>query len=372
MARRGRPPAIGRDEVLAAALAVLRERGVARLTTREIAARAQVSEGSIFYHFTDRRGLLAAVFDEALQPLFAFKNDLDAGAATSLHDVRHVLEQYVEAMRTFLDDGLEVLVAAHGDAQVRDDVGAVVTANDFGPHRGVAAMTRYFDDLRESGVVAEGVDTRTPAYLMVSATFLRSAQPKLFGHDTGIPPMGDVIDAVVSLLGSASSRDVVAPSASAPIHVADESAAPELVVLQRCCWVQEAVANDTLDIPPLHETVDDVRRWFTDWTVLTVRDGPRLVGAVRGRLVGDTWEIGRLMVAPDAAGRGLGRRLLAEAERVAPLEARTLELFTGAGSDRNLAIYRRAGYRVVDDDEAPTGVVVLRRSRGDVPESADR
>ncbi|MFD0925985.1 TetR/AcrR family transcriptional regulator [Williamsia deligens] len=201
MARRGRPPAIGRDEVLSAALDVLRERGVARLTTREVSSRAGVSEGSIFYHFTDRRGLLTAVFDEALRPLFAFKNDLDPAAARDLDDVRVVLGQYAEAMRAFLDDGLEVLVAAHGDAAVRDEVGAVVTANDFGPHRGVAAMTNYFDALRETGVVGADVDVHAAAYLMVSATFLRSAQPTLFGHSTGIPAMSEVIDGVLRLLG---------------------------------------------------------------------------------------------------------------------------------------------------------------------------
>ncbi|GAA1908125.1 transcriptional regulator, TetR family [Williamsia serinedens] len=188
--------------MVAAALDVLRERGVARLTTREVASRAGVSEGSIFYHFTDRRGLLAAVFSEALRPLFAFKNDLDPAAARGLDDVRVVLEEYAVAMRAFLDDALEVLIAAHGDAAVRDEVGAVVTANDFGPHRGVAAMTQYFDGLRESGVVGSDVDTHAAAFLMVSATFLRSAQPTLFGHSTGTPPMPEVIDGVLRLLGA--------------------------------------------------------------------------------------------------------------------------------------------------------------------------
>ena len=201
MARRGRPPAIGRDELLSSALAVLRERGVARLTTREVAARAGVSEGSIFYHFGDRQALLTAVFGEALRPLFAFKNDLDPTAVGSLSDVRQVLEHYVGAVHTFLDDGLEVLVAAHGDGGLRDEVGAVVDANDFGPHRGVAAMGAYFGALREAGLVAADVDTDAVAYLMVSATFLRSAQPKLFGHSKAVPPMTDVIDTVLRMLG---------------------------------------------------------------------------------------------------------------------------------------------------------------------------
>ncbi|GGF10261.1 hypothetical protein GCM10007298_02770 [Williamsia phyllosphaerae] len=187
---------------MSSALAVLRERGVARLTTREVATRAGVSEGSIFYHFGDRQALLTAVFHEALRPLFAFKNDMDATEVRVLEDVRAVLEQYVGAVHTFLDDGLDLLVAAHGDGGLRDEVGAVITANDFGPHRGVAAMSRYFGALKEAGLVADDVDTDTAAYLMVSATFLRSAQPKLFGHAKGVASMTDVIDVVLRMLGA--------------------------------------------------------------------------------------------------------------------------------------------------------------------------
>jgi GNAT superfamily N-acetyltransferase len=129
---------------------------------------------------------------------------------------------------------------------------------------------------------------------------------------------------------------------------ADADAA-ELLVLQRCCWVQEALANDTLDIPPLHEDLDDVLAWGRTWTTLVARRGHRLVGAVRGRAVGGDWQVGRLMVAPDLAGRGLGRWLLSAVEDEAPPGTTRLTLFTGARSERNLRLYTRAGYTV---DEA--------------------
>ena len=67
--RRGRPPAGGREAILAAALKLLRERGIARVTSREVAALAGVSEASVFYHYKDRAGLLQAVFEQGLHPL---------------------------------------------------------------------------------------------------------------------------------------------------------------------------------------------------------------------------------------------------------------------------------------------------------------
>ena len=80
---------------------------------------------------------------------------------------------------------------------------------------------------------------------------------------------------------------------------------------------------------------------------------------MRGRLDGDVWHVGRLMVAPDLRGRGLGRWLLGRIEAAAPPDARRLSLFTGAASADNLRMYKRAGYRFEREQPEDTGVVRL-------------
>ncbi|WP_460853255.1 GNAT family N-acetyltransferase [Nocardioides montaniterrae] len=139
--------------------------------------------------------------------------------------------------------------------------------------------------------------------------------------------------------------------------------AAEILTLQRACWVQEALANDTLEIPALHESYADVRAWLGEWDTYVVRRAGRLVGAVRARLSGDAWDIGRLMVAPDLQGAGLGRVLLDHIQAVAPAAATSYVLFTGAGSERNLRFYRRAGFRLRRDLPGPTGAVLLTKRR---------
>jgi GNAT superfamily N-acetyltransferase len=136
--------------------------------------------------------------------------------------------------------------------------------------------------------------------------------------------------------------------------------APELLVLQRACWVAEALVNERLDIPALHESLDDVRRGIEVQQTWVVRDGARLVGSVRGKVHGDAWEIGRLMVAPDLAGRGLGRFLLGWIEQHAPAGLERFELFTGGRSERNQRIYGAAGYVL---DEIADGVAHLSKHR---------
>jgi tRNA (guanine37-N1)-methyltransferase len=154
----------------------------------------------------------------------------------------------------------------------------------------------------------------------------------------------------------------VPPIPGALVQRATGDDAGELLVLQRCCWVDEALANDTLDIPALHESLDDVRSWIGSWSTWCVRLDGRLIGAVRAHQDGASWEIGRLMVAPDLGGQGLGRWLLAYAEGQAPADVEQLALFTGAASVRNLAMYERAGYRR-GETPAPPGAVGLVKAR---------
>ncbi|WP_296605831.1 GNAT family N-acetyltransferase [Nocardioides sp.] len=113
-------------------------------------------------------------------------------------------------------------------------------------------------------------------------------------------------------------------------------------------------ANPGVRIPALHESLDDLRSWLTRDTVVVARSAGRLVGGVRASLDGDAWEVGRLMVAPDLAGRGLGRTLLTRIEELVPPEATTYALFTGAGSSRNQRMYKKAGYRLRGEVEPGT------------------
>lgn len=150
-----------------------------------------------------------------------------------------------------------------------------------------------------------------------------------------------------------------APVAGLSLSTATAFDAAELLVVQRCCWVQEALANDTLDIAALHETLDDVLTWLTTWRVWVVRHRGRLVAAVRARADGDAWEIGRLMVAPDLTGKGIGRWLLTHAERQAPAATSSFSLFTGERSVDNIGFYNRSGYLIVTPAAESAGIVHL-------------
>jgi NAD(P)H-dependent FMN reductase/ribosomal protein S18 acetylase RimI-like enzyme len=131
--------------------------------------------------------------------------------------------------------------------------------------------------------------------------------------------------------------------------IAEPADAAELLVLQRCCWVDEAIANDTLDIAALHDGLEDVVQAIATRTVIVVRRGSRLVAAVQAWPQGQDWRIGRLMVAPDQRRRGVARALLRHAESLRPPAASRITLGTGIHSTANIALYESEGFVPVSE-----------------------
>lgn len=144
--------------------------------------------------------------------------------------------------------------------------------------------------------------------------------------------------------------------------VATPADAPELAVLQKACWLEMVTPVEHWWGAPA-EDAGAVAENLAHWSTHLFRSDGRLVGSVRVRRdphEPTTWQIGRLMVAPDLQGRGLGRGLLAHAEALAPADVRTYWLNTGADQPRLLRLYKKAGYRVVGPGEGP-GTVDLTR-----------
>jgi AcrR family transcriptional regulator len=194
--RRGRPPAGGREAILAAALRLLRERGIARVTSREVAALAGVSEASVFYHYKDRAGLLQAVFEQGLRPL----QELAESGGRSGLDLHEFLTRYGATLEHFLDQALPVMAAAQSDIALREAMARYMTEEDLGPHRGVSALGEYLASEQAAGRVRAGVDPHAAAMLFVGACYTRAAQRQMPAQVADLPALEDVILATEALL----------------------------------------------------------------------------------------------------------------------------------------------------------------------------
>ena len=120
--------------------------------------------------------------------------------------------------------------------------------------------------------------------------------------------------------------------------------AADILALQKLAYQSEARLYDDWSLPPLTQTLEQLREEFAQSVVLKATDAGRLVGSVRARIAEGMCHVGRLIVSPDVQGRGTGTLLMHAIESAFP-DAPAFELFTGSRSEGNLRLYERLGYR---------------------------
>ncbi len=133
-----------------------------------------------------------------------------------------------------------------------------------------------------------------------------------------------------------------------------------MLEVQRQAYAIEAGLIGSGDIPPLHETLDELRSCGETFLGALV-DG-RLVGAVSWRLVGDTLDIHRLVVDPTHFRRGVGVTLVRAALAAEPRVTRAI-VQTGADNEPALALYRQEGFVQTGTEEVVPGLRVARLSK---------
>ena len=116
----------------------------------------------------------------------------------------------------------------------------------------------------------------------------------------------------------------------------------EVLTLQRAAYASEAQLYGDPFLPPLVQTLDELRDELVSGEGLVGLSGSRIVASVRWTVSDGIARIGRLIVAPDLQGQGWGTKLLNLAERESG--ATTAELFTGQLSEGNIRLYKREGY----------------------------
>ena len=121
--------------------------------------------------------------------------------------------------------------------------------------------------------------------------------------------------------------------------------AGELLTLQRAAFITEAQVYGDPHLPALVQTLADLERELATSTGLKAVWNHRMVGAIRGRIEPPTCYVGRLVVAPDLHGRGIGTRLMTAFEQQVAPEVERFELYIGSLSMANLRLYERLGYR---------------------------
>ena len=127
------------------------------------------------------------------------------------------------------------------------------------------------------------------------------------------------------------------------IRDAEPENAEAIFELQRLAFRRQALLYDDPALPPLVQTLEELRTDFRTHTFLKAVTGDRIVGSVRGRVEGDVCFVSRLIVHPEVQNRGVGKALMRAIEERFDSVVR-YELYTGHKSVKNLALYEGLGY----------------------------
>jgi ribosomal protein S18 acetylase RimI-like enzyme len=121
--------------------------------------------------------------------------------------------------------------------------------------------------------------------------------------------------------------------------------ADEILKLQLLCYQSEAELCNDYSIPPLTQTVADLKGQFNNHIILKAIDQNIIIGSARAYQKDATCYIGRAIVHPDYQNRNIGKELMREIESCFHASKR-YELFTGSKSAKNINFYKKLGYSI--------------------------
>jgi AcrR family transcriptional regulator len=152
-----------RERILDAAAAVMREKGLARTTTKAIAAAAGYSEALLYKHFADKQELFLSVLKERV-PQVHLDSPGDGDLADNLTGI-------VEQLMGFFVQTFPIAASVFGSPELLAQQRKAVTGRGHGPAGPVHRVQAYLDAEQRAGRISAASDTTSAARLLVGAAF---------------------------------------------------------------------------------------------------------------------------------------------------------------------------------------------------------
>ena len=191
------PPA--RQRILDATARLLREKGLARLTTREIALAADAAEGSITKNFGGKLGLLTALLTTDLPEVAAWRASLTPPTADR-DELVAALTRAAGAAIDYYAAALPLVAGAASDGTLLEAYRETNAANGTGPQIAVQEMTDYLAAWQRQGALDPGADPGALALLFCGAAQVQAWTDYFAGADALPGSRADRIDQVVATL----------------------------------------------------------------------------------------------------------------------------------------------------------------------------
>lgn len=169
------------EKLIQATERLLFRRGLARVTTREIAREAGVTEGVIYHHYRDKAELLLAVTGSSMGDFREVLNNLplQVGQGT----VRENLDRTLQVAYDFQYRIAPIVCSLFADVQLLGRTREILNEREGGPECVIKALTVYLQAEQRLGRVSAAASPRAAAEMLLASGFHTAMLDHLLGRE---------------------------------------------------------------------------------------------------------------------------------------------------------------------------------------------
>jgi len=190
-------PTPARQRILDAALGLIRERGIGRVTTKEIALAAGAAEGSLFKNFGDKMGLLTELLTQELPENRAWRA-VPAEAPPGRGDLAAALTLFMDRAIDFYAAALPLVAGSFADRELLRRQQERNRQRGTGPHLALQASADYLRGWQESGQLDVAADPYAMAVALCGAALMYAWTDQLAGAGHVRGGRDDLIRALIA------------------------------------------------------------------------------------------------------------------------------------------------------------------------------
>ena len=170
-----------RSSILEAAERLIRDRGMASATTREIAREARCAEGSIYRYFEDKHALMTEIIGTRYSGFFQFVEALPQRAGTGT--IAATLEEVGRTSIDFYRGIVPMACGAIADRELLLQHREFFQTNKSGPNKFIRSLTEYLRKEQRNGRIADGAAPELVAHVFLGACFAHSFLGEFLGDE---------------------------------------------------------------------------------------------------------------------------------------------------------------------------------------------
>ena len=170
-----------RERIVEAAERVMRERGLARTTTKEIARAAGYSEGTLYKHFESKEDLFLAMLAERFPSFVALVEELPARVGRGT--VRETLEEVATNALAYYGEIVPMAASIFSEPALLARHREGLRKRGAGPRMINEELAAYLEAEERLGRVREDVDPEAAAAMLLGACYQRAFFRSYLGED---------------------------------------------------------------------------------------------------------------------------------------------------------------------------------------------